>query len=233
MNENPVKLMTGAYFLLLSQESKGLKFFLQQFPSYFTKSGKAVYNFFGNIYISHSIKAQEFPTGSLFITSEPFTLKGSENIHSVPPSTIKALKNFSGFYECIKIKLWDTISSSSCYSQKILYGSENYMKAEVLNISIKFRTFTILINSPTDPQLECLHVALMRFINKLKRFSSCKMLLPGNIDQIIADSIKNQTLKQAFRNIPCSMQLQEYYSKEFMILKALDIYLQITSFISI
>lgn len=168
--------------------------------------------------------------GSILISSEPYKVQGSENIHSVPPSLIKTLKRFSGFYECIKIKLWDNFSSSSCYSDKILYGSENYLSAEVTNIVIKFKTFTILINSPTDPQLEYLHVVLMRFINKLKRFKVSKTAVRGNIDAVIADSIRNQGLRMAFRNIQGSMRMQEFYSKEFMITKALDLYLQIIGF---
>ena len=226
-----MKLKTGACFSMKTHESVGLKYFLQRFTNHCTKGGKSVYVFSGDIIIKHSIKAKKIPKCSLLITSEPCLLLDSENIHSVPPGLIKVLKKFSGFYSGIKVKLWDTISNDSTYSNKILYGSENYLHAEITNILICFDINTLFLYSPTDPQLEFLHVFLMRFIHKLNQFTLNKTLLPSNIDQILAGSVKNPICKQAFKHMPTSMQLQDYYSKEFMIFKAIDLFLQINNFL--
>jgi hypothetical protein len=226
------KLKTGACFSMKIHESIGLKYFLQRFTSHSTKSGKSVYDFSGNIIIKHSVKAEKISNNSLLITSEPCHLLDSENIHSVPPGLIKALKKFSGFYSGIKIKLWDTVSHDVVYSNKILYGSENYLHTEITNILICFDVNTLFLYSPTDAQLECLHIFLMRLIHKLKQFTLNKALLPSNIDQILAESVKTPIFKQAFRHIQASIHLQDYHSKEFMIIKALDLYWQINNFLA-
>jgi hypothetical protein len=210
-----------------SQESANLFHFFSRFRSKFSKSGKAKYWFSGYFCVVKRIEGQDIPEGSLVLSGEPFELRDCFNIHSVPPKVMKNVKGMTGFYQNLKVLVWNGVTERDCYKDRIFYGFDSFDHEDVVNVVICLETFTVVLQAPTDPALESLEVSFNRLLNRDYRFLKFKSLLPSDIDFILSERLENHFLKLVFQHVPKSRAMQDYSSKYFMISKSFDIVLEI------
>lgn len=225
--ESTVKVIKGAFLRIKSNLGPSLRYFLSLFRCESGKNGSSKYWYTGNLVIGKNITGG-VSKGDLVISNEQCLIEGIENICLVPYKTIKLLKKFSGFYENLKIRVWEGRSERGYYKDKVLYGSDCFDYEEITNIRLYLPVFTVLICAPAEPLLEKLELEVNRFGNRVKRFRDFRCALPADIDQVLEKELGEYWIRLVFKN--CNNQrsgFQDYSSKIFMIQKAFDVFLKI------
>ena len=228
--ESTVKVIKGTFLRVKSSLGPSIRYFFSHFKCGSGKNGSSKYWFTGNLIIAKNVTGGVIK-GDLVISDERCLIEGIENICLVPYKTIKALKNFSGFYENLKIRVWEGKSERGYYKDKVLYGSDCFDYEEITNIRIYLPVFTVFISAPAEPLLEKLELEVSRFVNRVKRFRNFRRALPAEIDQVLAKELGEYWMRLVFKN--CNNQrsgFQDYSSKFFMIERAFDLFLKIKRF---
>ena len=220
-----VESVKGIYLNTTVTKSRDLKFLLGGYKCSENSHGASTYAFHGYIIVAADENIDLPNDPYILLSSEPIKCDSGVNISLIPLAILKSLINFSRFYEKIKISIWDSDSISENYMPKIAYGFENLTNEAITNIIIGFKTSTILIYAPTDPQLESIELSVNRLLNRYRRFICSRLVLQGNIEKDISELVEDQYIARVFAQLSKDSDIYDDFNcKKYVILKAFEIF---------
>lgn len=205
--------------------SSGFRYFLSYYLCENNTRYENTYVFAGWVIVALDGLTDVPKENCIILSSSPVNAGKGFNIPGVPVRILKSIQKFSGFYPAIKIHAWEGKSGSAGYSPEIAYGFETILDQVITHVLIKFNLHSILIYSPTDPQLEFYSLTVNKILNKYHRILKTKSILPADIDKTISKTLTNPYIQRVFHElIQQNSTISEYTCKKFAVTKAFEIF---------